>query len=74
MSNLNSSFSPRFALEYTPTSFSLRLGRREIFVCRDFRRRYYQVNPIVDCSAGVQPGHLEVLLFRRWLVILSRAR
>jgi len=74
MAHLNNSFSARFGLEYAPTSFLLRLGRREIFVCRDFRKRYYSVNPIIDCSTGVEPGHLEVLLLRKWLVILSRAR
>ena len=74
MANLNSSFDRRFGVEYMPTSFLMRLGRREIFVCRDFRRRYYKVNPVLDCSAGVQPGHLEILILRRWLVILSKGR
>jgi len=74
MANLNSSLTPRFGLEYTPMSFLIRLGRREIFVCRDFRKRYYNVNPIVDCSLGVEPGYLEVLLLRRWLIILSKGR
>jgi len=74
MANLNTSLPARFGLEYMPMSFLLRLGRREIFVCRDFRKRYYRVNPVIDCSAGVEPGHLELLLLRRWLVILSRSR
>ncbi|HJV85158.1 MAG TPA: hypothetical protein VJ698_06750 [Noviherbaspirillum sp.] len=74
MMHLNNSFGPRFGLEYAPTSFLLRLGRREIFVCRDFRKRYYTVNPLIDVSTGIEPGHLELLLFRRWLVILSKAR
>jgi hypothetical protein len=74
MANLNHSFSARFGLEYAPTSFLLRFGRREIFVCRDFRKRYYSVNPLVDCSTGVEPGHLELLVFRKWLVILSKGR
>ncbi|MEN3291446.1 MAG: hypothetical protein V7642_699 [Burkholderiales bacterium] len=74
MNNLNNAFSPRFGLEFAPTSFLLRLGRREIFVSRDFRKRFYTVNPVIDCSTGVQPGHLEILLFRKWLVILSKAR
>lgn len=74
MANLNNAFTPRFGFEYTPMSFLIRLGRREIFVCQDFRKRYYPVNPIVDCSTGLEPGHLEVLLFRRWLIILSRGR
>ena len=51
----------------------MRMGRREVFVCRDFRHRYYRVNPIIDCSAGVERGHLEVLVFRKWLLILSKA-
>lgn len=74
MAHLNQSFGSRFGLEYAPMSFLLRLGRREIFVCRDFRKRYYSVNPIIDCSTGVERGHLEVLLLRRWLIILSKAR
>lgn len=74
MAHLNQVFGGRFGLEYAPTSFLMRLGRREIFVCRDFRRRYYRVNPVIDCSTGIEPGHLELLLLRRWLVILSKAR
>lgn len=74
MAHLNNSFGNQFGLEYAPTSFLIRFGRREIFVCRDFRKRYYTVNPILDCSTGVEPGHLELLVLRKWLVILSRAR
>ncbi|MEN3295576.1 MAG: hypothetical protein V7642_4829 [Burkholderiales bacterium] len=74
MNNLNNAFSPRFGLEFTPSSFLLSLGSREIFVSRDIRKRFYAVNPVVDFSPGVQPGHLEILLFRKWLVILSKAR
>ena len=32
MANLNTSLDSRFGLEYAPTSFLARLGRREIFV------------------------------------------
>jgi hypothetical protein len=74
MANLNTLLYGRFGLEYAPTSSLLRMGRREIFVCRDFRRRYYNVNRLIDCSLGIESGHVEVLLFRRWLVIFSRAR
>ncbi len=74
MAHLNNSFDTRFGLEYAPTSFLMRFGRREVFVCRDFRKRYYNVNPILDCSTGIEPGHLELLVLRRWLVILSKAR
>ena len=74
MANINHSFSTRFGIEYAPASFVIRFGRREIFVCRDFRKRYYSVNPVLDCSTGIEPGHIEVLLFRKWLLILSKAR
>lgn len=64
----------RFSLEKNPSSFGVRLGRREIFVCRDTYVRRYRVNPIAEFNAGLQPGHLEIVLFRRWLVMLSKAR
>jgi hypothetical protein len=73
MSTLNSGFGSRFGLEYAPTSFLLRMGRREMLVCRDFRKRFYAVNPIIECDTGIEPGHVEVLLLRRWLLILSKA-
>jgi hypothetical protein len=44
-----------------------------LLVCRDFRKRYYAVNPVIECDTGVQAGHLEILLARRWLLILSKA-
>jgi hypothetical protein len=74
MTNLEQSFDARFSLQFAPTSFLMRLGSREIFVCLDFRRRHYSVNPVMECSTGVQAGHLEILLFRKWLVILSKAK
>jgi hypothetical protein len=74
MAYLNNSFGPRFGLEYAPSSFLIRLGKREVFVCRDFRKRYYRVNPIIDCSTGIEAGHVELLVLRRWLFILSKAR
>ncbi|MBV8622302.1 MAG: hypothetical protein JO174_02320 [Herbaspirillum sp.] len=65
----------RFAVaSSSPSSLSIRLGRREIFICRDTYVRRYRVNPVIECSAGIEPGHLEVLLLRRWLVVLSKAR
>lgn len=73
MTTLNSSFGSRFGLEYAPMSFLLRMGKREMLVCRDFRKRYYAVNPVIELDTGVEPGHLEVLLLRRWLLILSKA-
>jgi hypothetical protein len=70
MTTLNSSF----GVEYAPIPFILRIGRRELLVTRDFRKRFYAVNPIIECDTGVEPGHLEILLLRRWLVILSKAQ
>jgi hypothetical protein len=59
---------------YTQASFSMRVGKREITISRDFRKRFYQVNRIVDFSVGDQAGYLEVLVFGKWLIILSKAR
>ncbi|MBP0599291.1 hypothetical protein J8I26_14315 [Herbaspirillum sp. LeCh32-8] len=65
----------RFAVaSSSPSSLTIRLGRREIFICRDSYVRRYRVNPFVECSAGIEPGHVEILLFRRWLLVLSKAR
>lgn len=69
MTTLNSSF----GLEHAPIPFMVRLGRREILVTRDFRKRFYAVNPVIECDTGVEAGHVEILLFRRWLLILSKA-
>lgn len=69
MTTLNTSF----GLHTTPTPFLARFGRREIRVTRDFRKRFYPVNPIIECDTGIEPGHVEVLLFARWLVVLSKA-
>ncbi len=73
MTTLNSGFGSRFGLEYAPNSFLVRMGKREMLVCRDFRKRYYAVNPLIECDTGIEPGHLEVLVMRRWLLILSKA-
>lgn len=73
MRDLNIAIGPRHGMATTPSTFTLRLGKREIFVSRDFRNRYYKVNPLLDCSTGLQRGHVELLVLRKWLVILSRA-
>ena len=62
-----------FGMEYAATPFMMRLGRREMLVTRDFCKRAYAVNPFIECDTGVEPGHVEILLFRRWLLILSKA-
>jgi len=55
-------------------SFLLRIGQREISICKDFRKRFYQTNPLIECRAGVNAGHVEVLLLRSWLVVFSKAQ
>jgi hypothetical protein len=71
---ITSSITTRFGIDYAPTSFLLRLGRREVFISRDFRKRFYKISPVLDCSTGIVPGHLEIVLFRKWLIIFSKAR
>jgi hypothetical protein len=71
--NVMTTLNSNFGMQYAPTPFMLRLGRREVLVTRDFRKRYYPVNPLIECDTGVEPGHVEVLLMRRWLLILSKA-
>lgn len=73
MANLNT-IGNHPAAQGMPASFLLRLGRREISFCRDFRKRYYAVHPVLDCSTASERGYIEMLLLRRWLIILSKAR
>lgn len=56
------------------TPFQLRFGERAISIRKDFRKRFYQTNPIIECHAGTKAGHLEILLFRSWLIVFSRAQ
>lgn len=74
MAHLTTDFSTSFRPAYAPAPRPLRLGTREITVRRDCRTRFYRVRPVIDCRPGMEPGHLEVLFFRKWLVILSGAR
>jgi len=73
MTNLNIASDSRFGMESTPSSILMRFGKRELFICRDYYKRLYRSNPLIECSAGVQPGHLQILLFRRWLVVMSKS-
>lgn len=65
-----------FGIEHAPAPapFMLRFGRRELVVTRDFRKRFYAVNPVLECDTGVDAGHLEILVFKRWLLVLSQAK
>ena len=60
--------------EYMASPFRMTMGRRELLVCRDFRNRYQPLNPLIDFRTGAQPGHLEVVFGKKWMVILRRAR
>jgi hypothetical protein len=57
-----------------PKTVTLRFGTRELAIGRDVRPRYYEINPVIFFRPGFDKGHLEVLLFRRWLLVLSKAR
>ena len=46
MTTLNNSF----GLEYAPAPFMMRFGRRELTVTRDFRKRFYPINPVIECD------------------------
>jgi hypothetical protein len=74
LANLDLYNTRHFGIEYAPMAFLIRLGSREIFISRDFRKRFYKVNPVIECYAGIQPGHLEIIFMKKWLVILSKAR
>ncbi|MDB5777455.1 MAG: hypothetical protein JWP38_3588 [Herbaspirillum sp.] len=56
-----------------PFGFSIRFGSRQLSFCYDTYVRRYSVKPILECTAGAQPGHLQILMFRRWLLVLSKA-
>jgi hypothetical protein len=58
MANLNT-IGTHFGSAVAPSSFMMRMGRRELSVGRDFRQRY---------------SALELVLLRKWLIVLSRAR
>jgi hypothetical protein len=73
MANLNT-IGTRFGSEYVPSTIVMRIGRRELFFGPDFRRRYSTLSPILDCRAGTEPGYVELVLLRKWLIVLSRAK
>lgn len=74
MAHLAPAFGTPLGLSHIPASHLLRWGTRQIIVCRDFRPRFYRVRPMIDCRPGVESGHLEILFFRKWLVVLSGVR
>lgn len=75
MASINSTVSgishPSFGAQ---CAVMLQFGKRALSISRDCRQRYYRTRAVIDCRPGFDKGHLEMLLFRRWLVVLSKAR
>lgn len=71
MAYVNSTFQTQPTMS---NAMLVRIGQREISVSRDFRKRFYQTNPLIECRAGVNAGHVEVLFMRSWLVVFSKAQ
>lgn len=75
MAYLNSTFQSQADSQCSSNNaFLLRFGPREVSVCKDFRKRFYQTNPVIECRAGANAGHVEILLLRQWLVVFSKAQ
>lgn len=62
----------QFGRAYSFDVFELRIGRRRLCLTQDVRNRFDR--GLIRCSAGVQRGHLEISLFGRWVLVMSRAR
>ena len=73
MAQFNTTASTPLYLDQAPAGFMLRVGRREMQIRREVRKNQYSVNPIIDCRPGDDPGHLQMLLFNRWTVVLAKA-
>lgn len=53
MTNLDITSGSRFGMESTPSSIMMRFGKRELFICCDFYKRFYRSNPLIECNAGI---------------------
>lgn len=73
MALLNNPVSNARDFDQPQAGFMLRVGRREMQIRREVRKSQYSVNPIIDCRPGDNPGHLQMLLFNRWTVVLAKA-
>ncbi len=73
MALLNNPASNALDFDQPQAGFMLRVGRREMQIRREVRKSQYSVNPIIDCRPGDDPGHLQMLLFNRWSVVLAKA-
>jgi hypothetical protein len=74
MNALNNAIQSRLARpQAIPGMLAIQVGNRALSVGRDFRQRYHRTNPLLGLYPGLNKGYLEVLLFRRWVVVLSQA-
>lgn len=64
----------RFGMDYLPSAIRIRLGKRELYLTRETRRRFGPAPSLLQCRTGLEPGYLEMLLLRKWLVVFSKAR
>jgi len=74
MTTMQNTVPKAFNFDQPQAGFMLRVGRREMQIRREVRRSHYSVNPIIDCRPGDDPGHLQMLLFNRWTVVLAKAQ
>jgi hypothetical protein len=74
MALLNNTAPTAYDFDHPQAGFMIRVGRREMQIRREVRRSQYSVNPIIDCRPGDDPGHLQMLLFNRWTVVLAKAK
>ena len=70
----NASFGTSLDSPVFSTGFRVCIGTRELGIGRDVRMRYDRVHPVIDCRVGVDAGRLDIVLCRRWLIALSKAR
>lgn len=74
MANVNASLFIPSRNDRISHPFMLRIGPRSLWLSKDFRSRYYLVNPVIEFRAGLEAGHLEILFLRKWLLVFSKAR
>ena len=74
MASINSTISGVSNTTYcVQDAVKMQFGKRALSIGRDCRKRYYQTGAVIVGRPGLDKGLLEMLLFRRWLVVLSKA-
>jgi hypothetical protein len=74
MANTTESITSPIRVQYAPTFVLLRFWKWEIFFGRNYSTRCYRPNPLIDMNSGLEAGSTEILLLKRWLCIVSKAR